>query len=337
MYAFEIYEARPTVLPVEELAERLRAGDEQALARAITLVEQRAPERTPLLKTLFPFTGRARIIGITGAPGVGKSTFVGQAIREYRRQEKTLGVIAVDPTSPYSGGATLGDRIRMQQISDPGVFIRSMASRGQLGGLAPATADVVTLLDVGGCDRVLVETVGVGQDQVDILSVADVVILLLAPGMSDDIQFAKAGIVEAADIFVLNKSDRDGADYLERSLRESLLLHHRADGWSPPIVKTIATSGEGVQDAISAVDGYFEFLRNHDLERRKAIEKWEARLVRMLREHLVERLFDADYAPLFRSYAAAVADHRTDPYTVVDRLIGGAASDAPEVTSWRAS
>jgi len=195
--------------------ERLRSGDTRALARAITAVENRTPDALPLLKALFPHSGHARIIGLTGAPGTGKSTLVDQIAHEYRKQQRTLGIIAVDPTSPYTGGAILGDRIRMQShTGDPGIYIRSMATRGSLGGLARATSDVSTVLDASGRDIVLIETVGVGQDEVDIVRVADVTVVVLVPGMGDDVQTIKAGIMEIANVFVINKCDREGAEHV---------------------------------------------------------------------------------------------------------------------------
>src|SRR6516225_4031849 len=228
--------------------ERIRQGDVRAVARAISMIEDGRPESTALLKALFPFSGRARVIGMTGAPGAGKSTLVDQLAREYRKQERTVGIIAVDPTSPYSGGAILGDRIRMQaHHADPGIYIRSMATRGFLGGLARATTDVTSMLDASGKDLVLIETVGVGQDEVDIVRLADITVVILVPGMGDDVQTIKAGIMEIADIFVINKSDREGADRVEREIRAMQTLATRADQWTPPVVKTVATEGKGIE------------------------------------------------------------------------------------------
>jgi LAO/AO transport system kinase len=323
---------RTAVMKIDDIVDKLRSGDENTLARAITLVEQRALERIPLLKALFPFTGRAQIIGLTGAPGSGKSTLAGQMIRAYRRRNKTVGVLAIDPTSPYSGGATLGDRIRMQnEVCDSGVFIRSMASRGQLGGLAPATADAAAVLDASGRDRILIETVGVGQDQLDIVSVADVLVVLTVPGMGDEVQVAKAGIMEAADVFVVNKSDREGADQAERILRDGVALTHRHLGWTPPIIRTIATTGNGVSDLVVAIDDYFHNLQQGDLAHHKATEKWRLRLLQMVREHLMEHLLNPDYRPLFQAYATAVAERRVDPYTIVERLLGRAMEGSDEL------
>src|SRR5215472_465523 len=239
----------PLETQLHSVIESLRSGDARTLARAISTVENRAPGWSDLLKALFPHTGRARVIGLTGSPGAGKSTLVDQLAREYRRQERTIGIVAVDPTSPYTGGAILGDRIRMQaHHADPGIYIRSMATRGFLGGLARATTDVVTLLDASGKDLVLIETVGVGQDEVDIVRLADVTVVILVPGMGDDVQTIKAGIMEIADIFVINKSDREGAERVEREIRALQSLEVRHDGWTPPIVKTVASEGKGVQE-----------------------------------------------------------------------------------------
>ena len=227
--------------------EPLRSGDVRALARAISAVENRSPGWSDLLKALFPHSGRARVIGLTGAPGAGKSTLVDHLARYYRKQNHSVGIVAVDPTSPYTGGAILGDRIRMQEhFADPGIYIRSMATRGSLGGLARTTADVTTVLDASGRDIILVETVGVGQDEIDIVRLADITVVILVPGMGDDVQTIKAGIMEIADIFVINKSDREGAERVEREIRALQSLATRNDGWTPPIVKTVASDGTGV-------------------------------------------------------------------------------------------
>ncbi len=302
----------------------LRAGDVRALARAISLVENRAAGSSDLLKALFPHSGRARVIGLTGAPGAGKSTLVDQLARLYRKQNHTVGIIAVDPTSPYTGGAILGDRIRMQDhFADPGIFIRSMATRGSLGGLARATADVTAVLDASGRDVVLIETVGVGQDEVDIVRLADITVVILVPGMGDDVQSIKAGIMEIADIFVINKSDHDGAERVEREIRglQSLALRH--DGWTPPIVKTVASSGHGVDDLANAVASYEAYLRKENLALKKSVENWQERLVEMLRDGMLEkaraRFSDGKLAQL----AAEVAEHKRDPYTLVEEIAQG--------------
>ena len=302
---------------------RLRSGDARALARAISAVEDRRPEAAGLLRALFPHTGRAAVVGLTGAPGAGKSTLVDQLAREYRSAGQTVGIVAVDPTSPYSGGAILGDRIRMlSHHADPGIYIRSMATRGALGGLAQTTPDVVTVLDGSGRDLILIETVGVGQDEIDVVRLADVTIVILVPGMGDDVQTIKAGIMEIADIFVINKSDREGAERVEREIRAMQSISPRRDSWSPPIVRAIATSGEGIGDLAAAISEYRKFLGTTELGRQKRIESWRERLVAMLRESLVRRILQTELreADLAR-YAEQIADHQLDPYTVVDGII----------------
>ncbi|HXB22865.1 MAG TPA: methylmalonyl Co-A mutase-associated GTPase MeaB, partial [Candidatus Solibacter sp.] len=280
-----------TAETIQDWVERIRTGEVRALARAISVIEDNAPEAMELLKALFPFSGKARVVGLTGAPGAGKSTLVDQLAREYRRQERTVGIIAVDPTSPYTGGAILGDRIRMQaHHADPGIFIRSMATRGNLGGLARATTDVATALDASGKDMVLIETVGVGQDEIDIVRLADVTIVILVPGMGDDVQTIKAGIMEIADIFVINKSDREGADRVEREIRSMQSLAMRSDQWTPPIVKTVATEAKGISDLSGAIANYGQFLQKQNLLLKKKISNWRERLIEMLRDSLLERL-----------------------------------------------
>lgn len=308
---------------VHSLVAQVRAGDVRALARVISAVEDRAPESVDLLKALFPFSGRARVIGLTGAPGSGKSTLVDQLAREYRKQQRTVGIVAVDPTSPYTGGAILGDRIRMQaHFNDQGIYIRSMATRGYLGGLASTTADVATVLDAAGKDLILVETVGVGQDEVDIVRLADITVVLLVPGMGDDVQTIKAGIMEIADIFVINKSDREGAESVEREIRALQSLAMRADHWTPPIVKTVASEGIGVSELLEAIAGYEQFLEKEGLLASKKIENWRERLVEMLRESLLQRALREHMGDgAVGRYAAEVAEHRRDPYTLVQEIV----------------
>ena len=279
-----------------------------------------------MLKALFPHTGKARIIGLTGAPGSGKSTLVDQLAKHYRKDHKTVGIIAVDPTSPYTGGAILGDRIRMQDHhADPGIYIRSMATRGSLGGLARATADVATVLDASGRDRILIETVGVGQDEVDIVRLADVTVVILVPGMGDDVQTIKAGIMEIADVFVINKSDRDGAERVEREIRALQSLATRNDGWTPPVVKTVASDGTGTKELADAIAGYEAYLKREDLALKKNIENWQQRLIEMLRDTMLEKArAQMDGASLER-YAAEVAEHKRDPYTLVEEILLGTA------------
>jgi LAO/AO transport system kinase len=308
---------------LQPLIERVRAGEPRALARAITAVEDRVPEASRLLRELFPYTGKARVLGLTGAPGSGKSTLVDQLARVYRKEQRTVGIVAVDPTSPYTGGAILGDRIRMlDHYGDSGIYIRSMATRGYLGGLAATTADVATVLDAAGKDIILVETVGVGQDEVDIVRLADVTIVILVPGMGDDVQSIKAGIMEIADIFVINKSDREGTERVEREIRAMQTLATRGDKWTPPIVKTVAVDGVGVPELAAAIGEYEGFLRDQDLVLKKKIESWRERLVEMLRESLLERVMREQMGDgAVTRYAAEVAERRRDPYALVEEIV----------------
>ena len=314
-----------TATGLDSFVERIRSGDVRALARAITAIENDSAQSLQLMKALFPHSGNATVIGLTGSPGAGKSTLVDQLAREYRKENKTIGIVAVDPTSPYTGGAILGDRIRMQaHHADGGIYIRSMATRGFLGGLAPATADVATLLDAAGKDLVLIETVGVGQDEIDIVRLADVTVVILVPGMGDDVQTIKAGIMEIADIFVINKSDREGADRVEREIRAMQTLAIRRDDWTPPIVKTVATDGTGITDLVKAVASYRQYLEGKELMLRKKISNWRERLVEMLRKALLDRVMrerlDAGH---LNEYAREIAEHRRDPYSLVEELVSG--------------
>lgn len=310
---------------IQSLADRARSGDLRALARVITAVENRSPESAPLLQALFPHSGRARIIGLTGAPGAGKSTLVDQLAREYRQQQRTVGIIAVDPTSPFSGGAILGDRIRMQaHHADAGIYIRSMATRGSLGGLAGTTADVATVLDASGRDLVLIETVGVGQDEVDIVRLADITVVILVPGMGDDVQTIKAGIMEIADIFVINKSDREGAERVEREIRAMQSLAARKDNWSPPIIKTVATEGAGTAELAKAIADYETYLASHNLMLKKRARHWRDRLLEMLRDALLRRVVREQLGEEEVSrFAAEVAEHKRDPYSLVEEIVAG--------------
>ena len=314
----------------QSLISRLRSGDARALARALSIVENRAAGWSDLLKAIFPHTGKARVIGLTGAPGSGKSTLVNQLAKHYRKENQTVGIIAVDPTSPYTGGAILGDRIRMQDhFSDPGIYIRSMATRGSLGGLARATADAATVLDASGRDLIMIETVGVGQDEVDIVRLADVTIVILVPGMGDDVQTIKAGIMEIADIFVINKSDREGAERVEREIRamQSLAARTRNDRWTPPIVKTVASEGVGTEELAHAIADYWAYLKKENLVFRKNVENWQERLLEMLRDAMLEKAraqMEKDSGSLER-YAAEIAEHKRDPYSLVEEIVGALA------------
>ena len=307
----------------EATVQSILAGDLRALARAITAVENSEPQADELLKQLFPHSGRALVVGITGSPGAGKSTLVDRMAAAYRRQEKTVGIIAVDPSSPFSGGAILGDRIRMQgHSSDPGIYIRSMATRGSLGGLARATVDVATLLDAAGRDVVVVETVGVGQDEVDIVKLADVTVVLLVPGMGDDVQTIKAGLMEIADIFAINKADRTGSDRLEAELHALLAISQRDDGWAPVVLKTVATEGTGVEELLATIERYREFLNGAGLAQQKGRHNWRQRLLALLRERLLNRVvIETLDDGLLDEYAARVAARQVDPYSVVDEVL----------------
>jgi LAO/AO transport system kinase len=313
--------------PIQTWIDNLRSGDPRALARAISTVENRAPGWSDLLKALFPYTGKARVIGLTGPPGAGKSTLVDQLAKHYRKEKQTIGIIAVDPTSPYTGGAILGDRIRMQDhYSDPGIYIRSMATRGSLGGLARATADAATVIDASGRDLIMIETVGVGQDEVEIVRLADVTIVILVPGMGDDVQTIKAGIMEIADIFVINKSDREGAERVEREIRAMQSLSTRKLAtinahWTPPIVKTVASEGSGTQELAEAIANYEAYLRKENLVFRKNVENWQERLVEMLRDAMLEKARAQMESGSLERYAAEIAEHKRDPYSLVEEIM----------------
>jgi LAO/AO transport system kinase len=307
-----------------DLSRKILAGDPRALARAATGIENRSPAAESLLKELFPHTGHATVIGITGAPGAGKSTLTDRLIHELRREGKAVGVLAVDPTSPYSGGAVLGDRIRMlSHHADSQVFIRSMATRGNLGGLAAATTDMAVLLDAAGKEVVLIETVGVGQDEVEIAKLADVTVVVLVPGMGDDVQTIKAGILEIADVFVINKADQPGADRLEREILALQSLSTRPDGWVPPIIRAVATEGQGIIETLAAIRTFLARAGGQD----RAVANWTLRLREMLRERLVEQFANID----FQAAAEEVAARRSDPYTIVHSLIKGAGSNKFEI------
>ncbi len=307
------------------LVARLAAGDARAVARAISKVEDVSWDASQLMKQIFPLTGRGLVIGITGAPGAGKSSLVDKLATYYRQQGERVGIVAVDPSSPFSGGAILGDRIRMQALGlDSGVFIRSMATRGNLGGLARTTVDAVSILDAAGYGRIIIETVGVGQDEVEVVKAADISVVVLVPGMGDDIQAIKAGIMEIGDIFVINKADREGVNATEKELEALLSLAMRADSWEPPIIKTVATDGQGIQELATAIEKYRDFhLQTKSGDgRRRAIARW--RILELLRERLVAQTLESDSASeKLDRLAGEVASRQRDPYSAVEELMAG--------------
>jgi len=310
-------------MPDTSFLNRLFSGEPRTVARAISSVENHGQHSAELMKAVFPRTGNATVIGITGAPGAGKSSLVDKLALHYKEQGSRIGIICVDPSSPFSGGAILGDRIRMSALGvDKDIFIRSMATRGNLGGLARATVDAVAILDAAGFTKVIVETVGVGQDEVEIVKTADVSVVVLVPGMGDDIQAIKAGIMEIGDVFVINKADREGVLRTQKELEALLTLAHRPDMWNPPIVKTVATEARGIEDLAAAINSYLEF-RAADLhinDRRRSIARW--RLTELLRERLLADLLSRNgTADELDRLAAEIADKKIDPYTAVEELL----------------
>jgi LAO/AO transport system kinase len=308
---------------VNDWAQQIRAGDVRSISRALTAIEDRTPEAEALLRVLFPRTGGAYRVGVTGAPGTGKSTLVDRLAAYYRHAEKQVGILAVDPSSPFTGGAILGDRVRMQgHAQDEGVFIRSMATRVSLGGLAQATADASLLLDAAGKDFVLVETVGVGQGEVDIVRLADCTLVVLIPGMGDDVQNLKAGVMEIGDVFVLNKADREGAERFEQQLRAILGLAPEREGWRPPIVRTIATEDFGIDDLAEAVEAFRQHHAVREEQSSREVRLWKERLLQLLGRRLLENVMHSPHAGERLERAAnEVAARKCDPYSAVERLL----------------
>jgi len=306
---------------MSSVADLLLTGDPRAIARAISLVEDDAEAGAALIGRIYEHTGRAHLIGVTGAPGVGKSTLVDRLVTEARRAGSTVGVLAIDPTSPFSGGAILGDRVRMSTHSnDADVFVRSMATRGHLGGLAAATSDAALVLDAAGKNVIVIETVGVGQDEVDIVRTADVSIVVLVPGAGDDVQALKAGIMEIADIFVVNKADREGADQVVQSVTATLSLQTFADGeWRPPVLKTEAANGVGIDRLWAEIERFRQHESQREPQRRKASHESRLRglLAQRLLEHVEKRLPTGEFDRL----VDAIAARRTDPYSAAARLM----------------
>ncbi len=305
---------------------KARDGDARAVARLISLVEDQSPVLGELARQLAPFTGHAHVVGLTGAPGVGKSTTTSALVTALRASGRRVGVLAVDPSSPFTGGALLGDRVRMQEhATDSGVFIRSMATRGHLGGLAAAAPQAVRVLDAAGCDVVLIETVGVGQSEVEVAGLADTTVVLLAPGMGDAIQAAKAGILEIGNVYCVNKADRDGADVTARELRTMLAIGRNVEGdaapqWRPPILKTIASRSEGIDELLAEIDRHRAFLVDHDeLDHRRRLRA-KAEIEALVVADVRARLIHGDSAGALDQLAAAVVSGATDPYSAAATL-----------------
>lgn len=307
-----------------EFLDRLFAGDPRTIARAITRIESNAEGAADLMKAVYPRTGNATVIGITGSPGAGKSSLVDKLALFFKNRGEKVGIVCIDPSSPFSGGAILGDRIRMAALgTEKNVFIRSMATRGNLGGLSRATVDAVAILDASGFDKVIVETVGVGQDEVEIVKTADVSVVVLVPGMGDDIQAIKAGIMEIGDVFVINKADREGVLRTQKELEALLSLAHRPDMWNPPIVKTVATENKGIEDLSAAIENYGEFLeraQDTNLARKRSVARW--RLIELLRERLLADLMARNgTSDTLESLANDIAEKKKDPYSAVEEIL----------------
>ena len=313
-----------SIIKVEQLVDGILKDDRRAIARLISLIENDSPEGLKAVKLLYPHTGGAYVVGVTGPAGCGKSTLIYRLASEFRKKGKTVGVVAIDPTSPFSGGALLGDRIRMQNLStDEGVYIRSMATRGTLGGLARATADAVRVLDASGKDVVFVETSGAGQSEVDVIKVAHTVLVVIAPGLGDDIQASKAGMMEIGDIFIVNKADRDNADKAVEEIQAVIELGAQEGRWRPPVIKTTASSGRGTENVIEKIEEHKEYL-NRTSARETHVHRCEIELAEALKYRLTDQLMaelrkDSNFAKLVDRVAAK----KVDPYSAADRLVSG--------------
>lgn len=307
---------------IEEIVQGVLAGDRRCIARAITIIENNTAETQKLIASIYPHTGKAHIIGITGPGGSGKSTLIEKIIREYRQRGKTVGVIAVDPTSPFTGGAFLGDRIRMQELStDQGVFIRSMATRNYMGGIAKATKDAVKVLDAAGKDIVIVETVGAGQSEVEIIKVAQTTVVVYAPGLGDEIQAIKAGMMEIADIFVVNKADRENADKAVMDIQAIMQLNNKVKAWKPLVLKTVALTGGGVPQLIEKIEEHKHFLER-ELERKRSREKAEAELIEVIKEKVATSIIeDLKKEEKFEELLQKILEKKIDPASAAEKLL----------------
>ena len=307
---------------IEEIVQGVLNGDRRSIARAITIIENNTAETQKLIASIYPHTGKAHIIGITGPGGSGKSTLIEKIIRKYRQRGKTVGVIAVDPTSPFTGGAFLGDRIRMQELStDQGVFIRSMATRNYMGGIAKATKDAVKVLDAAGKDIVIVETVGAGQSEVEIIKVAQTIVVICAPGLGDEIQAIKAGMMEIADIFVVNKADRENADKALMDIQAMLQLNNKEKAWKTPILKTAALTGKGVLQLVEKIEEHKHFLEK-ELERKRSREKAEAELTEAIKEKVAASIIEnLKREGKFEEFLQKILEKEMDPASAAETIL----------------